>query len=90
MDNTHTGELEGTFVEFVFRVHADGKRERFAATYVTDPNGAVRRASDRPEGALARFVAEAVAEATGARRVSVDDRTRPSAAAGEGRMRARR
>lgn len=77
-DNKHP-DAEGASVEFVFRVHADGRRERFARVYVLDESGRREPGPRRPEGALARFVADAIAEASelrpsNRRRVAIDAR----------------
>lgn len=50
-------------VEFTFRVHSDGRRERFATVLVRDRDGIYRPGPRRPSGDLARFVAKAVGEA---------------------------
>lgn len=50
-------------VEFTFRVHSDGRRERLAAVLVRDRDGIYRPGPRRPSGDLARFAAQAVAEA---------------------------
>lgn len=72
--------LEPAYVEFVFRVHADGRRERTAVVYARHPGGAVRPVSGRIDGNVGQFAAEAVAEAVelgkprDARRVQIDER----------------
>ncbi len=50
-------------VEFTFRVHSDGRRERFATVLVRDPDGIYRPGPRRPTGDLARFVSRAIGEA---------------------------
>lgn len=50
-------------VEFTFRVHSDGRRERLATVLVRDSDGIYRPGPRRPTGDLAGFVAKAVGEA---------------------------
>ena len=50
-------------VEFTFRVHSDGRRDRRATVLVRDRDGIYRRGPRRPTGDLRRFVAKAVGEA---------------------------
>lgn len=50
-------------VEFTFRVHSDGRRERFATVLVRDRDGIYRPGPRRPSGDLAAFVARAVGQA---------------------------
>jgi hypothetical protein len=50
-------------VEFTFRVHSDGRRERLAAVLVRDPDGIYRPGPRRPTGDLAVFVRRAIGEA---------------------------
>jgi hypothetical protein len=50
-------------VEFTFRVHSDGRRERLATVLVLDRDGIYRPGPRRPTGDLARFVAKAIGEA---------------------------
>jgi len=75
--------IEPAFVEFVFRVHADGRRERSAEVYVRREDGKLVTATGRLEGEIGAFAAEAVAEATqeggGVRRVPIDGRSFPPA-----------
>jgi hypothetical protein len=47
-------------VEFTFRVHSDGRRERFATVLVRDRDGIYRPGPRRPRGDLARFISKAV------------------------------
>jgi hypothetical protein len=65
-----------SFVEFVYRVHSDGRRERSAAVFVVDEDGRVVPGPVRPTGPLGEFVADAVSEvASGSfRRVRIDAR----------------
>jgi hypothetical protein len=65
-----------SFVEFVYRVHSDGRRERSAMVFLVDETGRVVPGPVRPTGALGEFVAGAVAEvASGSyRRVAIDER----------------
>lgn len=49
-------------VEFTFRVHSDGRRERFATVLVRDRDG-IYRPARRPTGDLAHFVGKAIGEA---------------------------
>lgn len=49
-------------VEFTFRVHSDGRRERLAAVLVRGGDGIYRPASRRISGDLGRFVAKAIGE----------------------------
>lgn len=74
-------ELEPAFVEFIFRVHADGRRERIATVYARDEAGALRPVRGALGGAVGEFAAHAVAESAGVaspssrrRRVSIDER----------------
>lgn len=72
--------LEPAYVEFVFRVHADGRRERTAVVYAQHPGGGVRPVSGQLNGKVGQFAAEAVAEAVelgkphDTRRVQIDER----------------
>jgi len=50
-------------VEFTFRVHSDGRRERMATVLVRDRDGIYRPGPRHPTGDLARFVARAIGEA---------------------------
>ncbi|MGP0048836.1 MAG: hypothetical protein ACLPZR_08325 [Solirubrobacteraceae bacterium] len=50
-------------VEFTFRVHSDGRRERLAVVLVRGEDGVYRPGPRRPTGDLARFVAKAIGEA---------------------------
>jgi hypothetical protein len=50
-------------VEFTFRVHSDGRRERLAVVLVRGEDGVYRPGPRRPSGDLARFVARAIGEA---------------------------
>jgi hypothetical protein len=50
-------------VEFTFRVHSDGRRERFATVLIRDRDGVYRPGPRRPQGDLAGFVAKAIGEA---------------------------
>ena len=50
-------------VEFTFRVHSDGRRERLAAVLVRGTDGIYRPERRRPTGDLAIFVAKAIGEA---------------------------
>jgi hypothetical protein len=50
-------------VEFTFRVHSDGRRERLAVVLVRDEDGIYRPGPRRPTGDLARFVSKAIGEA---------------------------
>jgi hypothetical protein len=47
-------------VEFTFRVHSDGRRERFATVLVRNEDGIYRPGPKRPRGDLARFISRAV------------------------------
>lgn len=68
---------EPAYVEFVFRVHADGRRERSACVYVRRPDGTVVPAAGRLNGAVGEFAAEAVEEVVRLRRVAIDERAAP-------------
>ncbi len=50
-------------VEFTFRVHSDGRRERLAVVLVRGTDGVWRPGPRQPHGDLARFVRKAVGEA---------------------------
>lgn len=50
-------------VEFTFRVHSDGRRERLAVVLVRGRDGIWRPGPRQPTGDLARFVAKAIGEA---------------------------
>lgn len=65
------------YVEFVYRVHADGRQERRAQVTVRRGDGSVGPATGRLEGSVADFAADAI------RRVVLDPRE-------EDRRRARR
>lgn len=54
---------DGAVVEFVIRVHADGRRERVARLLVPGPDGQLVNGPSRPTGPLGRFTAAAVGEA---------------------------
>jgi hypothetical protein len=56
------------YVEFVYRVYEDGRRERFATVLVPVADGGLRPVY-RPTGRLGRFAREAVA---GWRCVTID------------------
>jgi hypothetical protein len=63
MDNDDRRDSGSTCVEFTFRVHSDGRRERLATVLVKDEDGVYRPGPRNPQGDLARFVADAVGEA---------------------------
>ena len=75
-----TTGLEPAYVEFVFRVHADGRRERIATVYAQDQGGTVRPIRGKLNGEVGEFSAEAVAEVVElglprkTRQVPIDDR----------------
>jgi hypothetical protein len=50
-------------VEFTFRVHSDGRRERRAVELVRGKDGVYRPGPRRPTGDLARIVSRAIGEA---------------------------
>lgn len=50
-------------VEFTFRVHSDGRRERLAVVLIRGRDGIWRPGPRQPTGDLARFVATAICEA---------------------------
>jgi hypothetical protein len=50
-------------VEFTFRIHSDGRRERLAVVLVRGRDGIYRPGPRRPSGDLARFVSRAIGEA---------------------------
>jgi|GEM_PF-6697218 len=50
-------------VEFTFRVHSDGRRERLAVVLVRTDDGIYRPGPRHPSGDLARFVSRAIGEA---------------------------
>jgi len=56
-------DLSAACVEFTFRVHSDGRRERFATLLVRDRDGIYRPAVRRPSGDLAAFAAKAIGQA---------------------------
>ena len=56
-------DLTAACVEFTFRVHSDGRRERLAVVLVRDRNGIYRPGPRRPTGDLARFASKAIEEA---------------------------
>lgn len=71
---------EPAYAEFVFRVHADGRRERSATVYVRLEDGTLVTATGTLSGAVGEFAADAVAEAMHLdrgtrRRVVIDERT---------------
>lgn len=77
--------LEPAYVEFVFRVHADGRRERTATVYAHDQAGAIRLVRGKLNGKVGGFAADAVGEVvefgkppTGTRRVQIDERHFPA------------
>lgn len=53
--------MKPRYIEFVIRVHADGRRERHAHLYVDTGNGGVRR-ERRPEGEAARWAERIIRE----------------------------
>jgi hypothetical protein len=55
-------------------VHTNGRRERFARVIVVDERGRPTIAPTRPTGALGAFVADALREQVGLRRVPIDER----------------
>jgi hypothetical protein len=63
MKNVEQVRAEGAVVDFVFRVHADGRRERFARILVVDPKRRLVTRVNHPTGTLAQFVLDAVREA---------------------------
>lgn len=76
-----TKGLEPAYVEFVFRVHADGRRERTATVYAQHPGGTIRPVRGQLNGKVGQFAAVAVAEAvelgdsrSKTRRVQIDER----------------
>ncbi len=74
---SHTDDEDLAYVEFVFRVHTDGKRERRATVYVHEGD-AVRPARTPLSGAAAHGAMSAIEEAIlapqRARRVAIDPR----------------
>jgi hypothetical protein len=62
--SSKTHRCTAACVEFTFRVHSDGRRERLAAVFVREGDGVYRPGPIRPTGDLARFVARAIGEAT--------------------------
>lgn len=50
-------------VEFTFRIHSDGRRERLAVVLVRGADGVYRPGPRRPAGDLGRFVSRAIGEA---------------------------
>ena len=69
-------------VEFVYRVYADGRRERFATVLFPTTDGKLVAGTRRPSGRVGSFVAKAVSEW---RRIGIDPRGEESA--GYGRRR---
>jgi hypothetical protein len=54
--------LEPDYVEFVYRAHADGRRERYATVHAHEPGGPVRQTTGALTGPVAEFTRNAVAE----------------------------
>lgn len=67
-------------VELVYRIHADGRRERQLRLLVPGPEGGHVPGPARPTGALAEFAAQAVSEAVELGLAQQDRRRRPSGA----------
>jgi hypothetical protein len=63
MEPQQSHKCAGACVEFTFRVHSDGRQERFATVLIADDEGSLRAGPRQPEGELRRFVAGAVSEA---------------------------
>lgn len=74
---SQTTDEDLAYVEFIFRIHADGRRERRAIVYVHDGD-AVRPARTPLTGAAARGVIDAIEETILApqrmRRIAIDPR----------------
>jgi hypothetical protein len=51
--------MQPRYIEFVIRVHADGRRERHARLYVQAPDCSVRH-ERRPEGKAAAWAQEVI------------------------------
>lgn len=76
-----TEQLKPAYVEFVFRVHANGRREQVARTYAKDRRGRVREVRGALGGEVREFTLEALEEVAevrephrSARRVEIDPR----------------
>lgn len=69
--NSSDSAPEGGYVEFVHRVHTDGREERFARVISLDAEGRPVLGPRRPTGALREFVLEAVRRHTALRRVAI-------------------
>jgi hypothetical protein len=63
MESQQTHRCSGACVEFTFRIHSDGRQERFATVLIADGDGNLRPGPRQPQGELRRFVAGAVGEA---------------------------
>jgi hypothetical protein len=53
--------VQPRYIEFVIRVHADGRRERHAHLYVEGPNGEPRL-ERRPQGRAAAWAEQLIRE----------------------------